>query len=260
MRRQLAAAALAAGLLAGCSTSSHGSSTGSTAIGARTDVSPATGRPEATPSAAPSTLPTPAPTLSATTVPPTTVEPTTTTTDPDLVRRVFPVQEAAAAGWSDTHHDYPATDVFHAGNCGTVLVAPVDGTVLELRREDLWSETSDDPSARGGISLSILGDDGVRYYMAHFRALEPALDTGTRVSAGQVVGEMGDTGRAGACHLHFALSPPCPTAEWWVRRGVVWPYRYLADWQRGVNTSPVDEVLQWAADHPEACSTPPADA
>lgn len=192
-----------------------------------------------------------------TTVPPTTLAPTTTI-DPDLVRRAFPVQDAVNAGWSNSHHDYPATDIFHPGGCGTTLVAPVDGAVLEIRRDDLWSVQSDDPSARGGKYLSILGDDGVRYYMAHFQALEASLAPGVRVAAGQVVGEMGRTGRAGACHLHFALSPPCPNDEWWVRRGVLWPFGYLEQWQKEVNAPPVDEVLQWAVDHPDACLAPPA--
>ncbi len=190
----------------------------------------------------------------------TTASTTATTIDPDLVRRVFPVQDAENAGWSDTHHDYPATDLFHPGGCGTTLVAPVDGVILEIRREDLWSAQTDDPSARGGKYVSILGDDGVRYYMAHFQEQEASLRPGMRVAAGQVVGQMGRTGRAGACHLHFALSPPCPAEEWWVRRGVVWPFTYLSDWKDGVNTSPVNEVRQWAIDHADACTVQPAGA
>lgn len=195
--------------------------------------------------------------VTTTTVVMTTVAPTTTI-DPDLVRRVFPVLDAGPAGWSDDHSTYPATDIFHPAGCGSALVAPVDGTVLEIRREDLWSAASDDPSARGGKYLSILGDDGVRYYMAHFQKLEDVLAPGVRVAAGQLVGEMGTTGRSGACHLHFALSPPCPGDEWWVRRGAVWPYPYLEQWQQGVNASPVDEIATWASAHPTACSTPAA--
>lgn len=236
--------------LVACSSSPSASQGSEPATAATTEVSA-----PSTTLAATTTAP---PTTAATTTAAATTAVATTTVDPDLVRRVFPVQDAAAAGWSETHHDYPATDIFHPGGCGTAVVAPVDGTVLEVRFDDLWSSATDDPSARGGRYLSILGDDGVRYYMAHFQSLDGALAPGVRVAAGQVVGEMGRSGRAGACHLHFALSPPCPNDEWWVRRGVVWPYPYLADWQRGVNTSPVGEVRQWAADHPDACVTAPA--
>ncbi len=170
---------------------------------------------------------------------------------------MFPIQDADAAGFGESHHTYPATDIFHPGNCGTTLVAPVDGSVLELRREDLWSKATDDPSARGGKYLSILGDDGVRYYMAHFQELAPELAPGARVAAGQVVGEMGSTGRSGACHLHFALSPPCANPEWWVRRGVIWPAEYLRRWKAGDGSaSPAAEIAQWAKDNPDACSTP----
>lgn len=182
---------------------------------------------------------------------------TASTVDPSPTR-AFPVQDAGRAGFGTTHHSYPATDIFHPVNCGAILVAPVDGRVLELRREDLWLPETDDPSTRGGQFLSILGDDGVRYYMAHFQLIDPSLSPGSRVEAGQVVGQMGTTGRSGACHLHFALSPPCPNPEWWVRRGVVWPAPYLTRWQQGdTEVSPADEVAAWLAEHPEACSTPP---
>lgn len=180
-----------------------------------------------------------------------------TTTVPAVVHRAFPVQDAGPAGFADTHHDYPAADVFHPGGCGTTLVAPVDGVVLEANPVDHWSAAVDDPATRGGIFLSILGNDGVRYYMAHFRALADGMVAGAPVTAGQVVGEMGETGRAGACHLHFALSPPCATGEWWVRRGVIWPQPYLRDWQAGGQASPVDEIARWVADHPGACDGPP---
>ncbi|MFZ9628900.1 MAG: M23 family metallopeptidase [Ilumatobacteraceae bacterium] len=184
-----------------------------------------------------------------------TVEPTTT--EPRPVQHVVPVLDAASVGFSDTHHDYPATDIFHPDNCGTPIVSPVDGVVLELRRTDPWDPALDDPATRGGLFVSILGDDGVRYYLAHLSALDDGLEAGTRLAAGDPVGLMGDTGKAGACHLHLGISPPCPTDDWWVRRGVVWPYPYLRDWLAGGNASPAEEVSRWVADHPGACDAAP---
>ncbi len=96
-----------------------------------------------------------------------------------------------------------------------------------------WDPDVGDPATRGGNAVSIIGDDGVRYYLAHFQLIDPAIIPGARVVAGDFLGEMGDTGRAGACHVHFALSLPCPNREWWVRRGVIWPDEYLTSWQRG---------------------------
>jgi murein DD-endopeptidase MepM/ murein hydrolase activator NlpD len=56
---------------------------------------------------------------------------------------------------------------------------------------------------------------------------------GRRIARGSPVGEVGDTGRASACHLHFAISPACIAPEWWVRRGAIWPQRYLESWRSG---------------------------
>ena len=123
---------------------------------------------------------------------------------------------------------------------------------------NLYDPATDDPAARGGIFVGLIGDDGVRYYMAHFRALSPAMTEGLRVSRGDPVGEVGDTGRASACHLHFAISPACLATEWWVRRGAIWPQPYLESWRSGGNLSPVEEVNAFMAEHPSACDDPAA--
>jgi murein DD-endopeptidase MepM/ murein hydrolase activator NlpD len=167
------------------------------------------------------------------------------------------VADASAAGWADEHHDYPATDIFVG--CGAEIVAPVSGVLLEVRRVDGYDEAVDNPATRGGMSISILGDDGVRYYLAHFDSIDGGWEPGVPVVAGARLGAMGRTGRAGACHLHFAISPPCPGIEWSVRRGVVWPYPYLDAWRDGEQRSPVDEVAAWTAANPGACAEAMAD-
>lgn len=164
----------------------------------------------------------------------------------------LPVADGEAASWGATHAGYPATDVF--SSCGATLVAPVSGTVLDLRRTDPWMPAVDDPATRGGKYVSILGFDGVRYYLAHFDTIEPALTAGVDVEVGQVLGTMGDTGRSSACHLHLGISPPCPDVEWQVRRGVVWPHPYLDAWRAGEQLSPAAEIERWVAEHPDACA------
>jgi murein DD-endopeptidase MepM/ murein hydrolase activator NlpD len=171
---------------------------------------------------------------------------------PDTTPYGLPVADGAAAGWHDTHTAYPATDVFLG--CGAPLVSPVYGTVLEVRRVDGYDPAVDNPATRGGRSVSILGFDGVRYYLAHFDTIVDGLAVGDEVALGQVLGTMGDTGRTSACHLHFSISPPCPGKEWSVRRGVVWPYPYLDAWRRGEQLSPADEVAAWVAANPNACA------
>jgi murein DD-endopeptidase MepM/ murein hydrolase activator NlpD len=204
----------------------------------------------------PTTPATAAPTLPVTSASTTIVAPTTTAATTPIAYR-FPVQQVDAASYAPEHHDYPAADIFSA--CGAAVVAPIDGRVLEVRREDNWSAATGNPATRGGRSLSLLGRDGVRYYFAHFDSIDPDLQSGSAVTAGQVLGGIGRTGRASACHLHFAISPPCPGKEWSVRRGVVPPWCYLDAWRSGGQLSPVAEVQTWAGEHPDACQVAMAD-
>lgn len=169
----------------------------------------------------------------------------------------FPVRPVEAAEYGRTHHDYPATDVF--APCGSTVVAPADGVVHELSRADRWDPDVDDGDTRGGLSVSIRGDDGVRYYGSHLETVAGHLRVGARVGAGDPVGTVGSTGsaRGTPCHLHLGLSPPCTTGEWWVRRGAVYPWPYLDSWRAGGQRSPVDELIAWAEGNPTACASPP---
>ena len=169
------------------------------------------------------------------------------TTTPYLV----PVRRPEQAGWNPTHASYPATDIFVA--CGAELVSPVDGIVTEIRRVDLYDPAIDDPSTRGGRSVSVVGFDRVRYYLSHLDDVESSLVVGHRISAGDHLGTVGTTGRSSACHAHFGISPPCQRLEWSIRRGVIWPASYLDAWRDGVQRSPASEVDGWTSEHPDAC-------
>jgi peptidoglycan LD-endopeptidase LytH len=183
----------------------------------------------------------------------TTSSTTSTTIDPALVARAFPVDPAVNSSFtSQAHSSYQATDIFSSSGCGTALLAPVSGVVDEVVT-NTWVAEVDDPATRGGNAVSIIGDDGVRYYLAHFQTIDPAITAGARVNAGDRLGEMGDTGRTSACHVHFGLSLPCANREWWVRRGVIWPDEYLSAWQQGDNLSPLAELQAWFAEYPNAC-------
>jgi murein DD-endopeptidase MepM/ murein hydrolase activator NlpD len=163
-----------------------------------------------------------------------------------------PVEDVSRAGWGTTHAEYSATDIFV--RCGAVLVSPVNGVVTESRRVDHYDPAIDDPATRGGRSVAVVGDDGVRYYLAHFEAIDAGIEPGVRVGVGQRLGLMGRTGRASACHTHFGISPPCPQPEWSVRRGIVWPFPYLDDWRAGGQRSPVAEIQAWVEANPDACA------
>jgi len=182
---------------------------------------------------------------------------TTTTVDPLDVVHMAPVDPAVDFSFTpEAHAGYRASDLFATSGCGTTLVSPVSGTVDEVL-PDVYHPGVDDPATRGGNAVSIIGDDGVRYYLAHFQLVDPAVRSGARVTAGQVLGEMGETGRAGACHVHFGLSLPCPdngVDDWFIRRGVIWPDEYVAAWRDGQILSPLAELQQWFAEFPDACA------
>lgn len=168
------------------------------------------------------------------------------TTSSKPVRYVYPV--LGHSSYAHTHHDYPASDMM--AKCGTTVVAATSGTVLAVTRVDLWKPKVNAGATRGGLSVSILGDDGVRYYGSHLSAINSNIVVGLRVAAGQPLGKVGETGDASACHLHFGISPPCQrSGDWWIQRGVVWPWPYLDSWRGGGARSAVAEVAAWQAKH-----------
>ncbi|HWD46951.1 MAG TPA: M23 family metallopeptidase [Actinomycetota bacterium] len=169
--------------------------------------------------------------------------PTTTTTTRAAapVRYRFPVA-GCRARYGNSHHDYPAADMFTGRGCA--FVAPVAGRVDEVTRTDTWRQATDEGADRGGRSVSLVGVDGVRYYGSHLEAVAAGIAPGTRVRAGQVLGRIGNSGsaRVTAVHLHFGISWPTRPGIWWVRRGMVPPARYLDAWRAGDSRSPVRAV------------------
>ena len=151
---------------------------------------------------------------------------------------VFPVRPPSAADYSQGHHDYPATDIFAPE--GTAFVAVTDGVIDEVSREDRWDPEVDDPATRGGLFVSLIGDDGVRYYGAHLSSVEAGLEAGSRVASGDPLGRVGDSGNARGIspHLHFGISRPTRPGDWEVRRGEIDPFPFLEAWRRGRNRVP----------------------
>jgi murein DD-endopeptidase MepM/ murein hydrolase activator NlpD len=163
-------------------------------------------------------------------------------------RYVFPVA-ASPVSYRATHSGYPATDIFAA--CGAPVRAVADGLVLEVSRVDRFDPGEPDGALKGGLFVSMRGDDGVRYYGSHLSSVAAGVDRGLRVRAGQRLGAVGRTGDASnVCHLHFGISPPCRgVGDWWIRRGVVWPASFLDAWRTGTPRSPAATVTAWRATH-----------
>lgn len=88
-------------------------------------------------------------------------------------------------------------------SCGTPLVAAVGGRV-----------TFASTQSRAGHYVVMQADDGTGQAYMHMRR-PTTLEKGDRVEAGDAIGEVGDTGAASACHLHFELW----TAPGWYQGG-----------------------------------------
>ena len=154
---------------------------------------------------------------------------------------IFPVANCEV-NYARAHHDYAATDILAKAGCK--FVAPINGVVDEVNRVDTWRSPPNLGITRGGLSVSIIGEDGVRYYGSHLRSIPASIQPGVSVMAGRILGAVGATGsaRGTSPHLHFGISWPTPADTWWVRRGEVLPWKYLDAWKSGKDLSPVKAV------------------
>ena len=155
----------------------------------------------------------------------------------------FPVAGCTVT-YSKYHHDYPASDIFAKKGCA--FVSPISGVVDEVNTVDKWSGKTNLGADRGGLSISIIGDDGLRYYGSHLSKIESSIVPGYKVATGEKLGEIGSTGSARGTkpHLHFGISYPTEKGVWWIRRGVglekgkTSPWKYLQAWQVGKDLKP----------------------
>jgi murein DD-endopeptidase MepM/ murein hydrolase activator NlpD len=141
-----------------------------------------------------------------------------------FVGAVFPVRgrhgygdAANAFGAGRAGHSHQGQDVL--AQCGTPLVAAVGGVVRTRAVQSLAGNyvVIDDPITKRS------------YVYAHLRT--PAIvRAGQRVSAGDPIGVVGETGDATTCHLHFELW----TAPGWYAGGQpIDPLATLKGWDHG---------------------------
>ena len=80
---------------------------------------------------------------------------------------------------------------------GTPILATADGEILRLTRE-----------ARGGITIYQKDSTGrYLFFYCHLSRYAAGLETGQKVSRGEVIGYVGSTGRViGGPHLHFSIT------------------------------------------------------
>ena len=141
-----------------------------------------------------------------------------------IAGKAFPVPEQVSVYASEG-----ITDGFGAprpkGSCGPGcsthqgqdIMAPQGSTVVAIESGKLTAKKDSQPSrgcsnpeAAIGLTLSLVGDSGAYYFMDHLTRYEGITNGETKqVSAGQVIGYVGNTGDACATapHLHIELHP-----------------------------------------------------
>ena len=156
---------------------------------------------------------------------------------------VFPISGCRFT-YAHSHHNYPATDILTKVGCA--FIAPTAGIVDEVSQIDRYSWKHNLGKDRGGISISIIGDDGVRYYGSHLSKIAFGVLPGVRVVSGEMLGTVGNSGDAKgtASHLHFGISWPTKAGIWWVRRGELYPWPFLDAWRAGKNLSPAKSIQE----------------
>lgn len=113
---------------------------------------------------------------------------------------VMPVDGVSLAQIADTY-GAPRWDRSHEGvdifaPRGTPVRAAAAGFIYRI-----------DDLSLGGLSVTILGDGGVRYYYTHFEAVAEDLVEGQRVETGDLIGYVGNSGNAAGTppHLHLGV-------------------------------------------------------
>lgn len=188
------------------------------------------------PSSVTTAPPSPSPPSSPALPQPTTVDDQPGTAEEDDATYAFPIEEGVRADYSDTHANYPATDIFAA--CGADVLAVTSGVVEDKRDEDPWDPATDRTEDRGGRFVALVGHDGIRYYTSHLESV--TVSVGQVVETGDVIGAVGRSGNARdtPCHVHFGLSPADRPPDAEVRRGTIWPAAYLDTWRGGEDRRP----------------------
>jgi len=137
--------------------------------------------------------------------------PSTTPTFPSDVLMI-PVKGIKRSQLTDTFtaarsegRTHDAIDIMAAG--GTPVVAAADGEIVKFF-----------DSVAGGITLYEVSADGKYiYYYAHLQRRADGLAEHDKVTRGQLIAYVGDTGNAGSgnYHLHFAISMPADPKKWY---------------------------------------------
>jgi murein DD-endopeptidase MepM/ murein hydrolase activator NlpD len=138
----------------------------------------------------------------------------------DVLSVVGPFPVAGLTWWTDDWHAYRCCPYPHVhegldmfASIGTPVVAAADGYVSQKV-----------VNAISGLGVEITDAANTQYFYAHLSRFAPGLEIGMRVSVGEVIGYVGNTGDAirTSPHLHFEVQPngvpvpPKPFVDGWL--------------------------------------------
>lgn len=115
---------------------------------------------------------------------------------------LFTANEVITQNYSPSHQ---AIDVVGAGNTVSDVVAYEDGTVVLVVDNVTRNNTNTTGTATYGNFIKIKHGNNIQTLYAHLKYGSVKVKKGDYVKKGQVIGSMGNTGRAFGVHLHFEV-------------------------------------------------------
>lgn len=106
------------------------------------------------------------------------------------------VQPAEGFNWG-VKHGHNGVDI--ANKCGTSIIAAAEGLVIP----DGSCEADGGWNGGYGMCLTLKHPNGTVTRYAHLQ--KTVVSNGDYVSQGQLIGQMGNTGKSTGCHLHFEV-------------------------------------------------------
>ncbi len=141
------------------------------------------------------------------------------------------MNEVISQSFSSSHK---AVDIVGAGNSISDVIAFGDGTVEIVVNTVTGNRKGSRGTASYGNFIKIRHDNGMKTLYAHLEYGSISVKAGERVSKGQKIGRMGDTGNAYGVHLHFEVRQSDETR--------INPYSYLFEGKASEFSTMDDEI------------------
>src|SRR5680860_457464 len=90
---------------------------------------------------------------------------------------------------------------------GVDIIAPADKLIYAVADGKITKVYGDYPGSLAGNGVRLTTGDGTYFFYAHMTGVAKGIKVGAKVTAGQIVGTVGNTGNSGTPHLHFEVHP-----------------------------------------------------